>query len=183
MPDKENHNELAQKAKTDESAFTELYNIYIDQIFGFVKRRVNHTETAEDLVSDVFRKVFLNLNRFDPDKAAFRTWIYSITSNTLVDYYRSSKNPVKSETIDIEEIFDLRSKEQTPHELALSVEQKEFVQGCVSNLPKKYQKIVQLKYFAEYSNEEIAEVMDLSVNNVRVILHRALKKLKPLIIQ
>lgn len=177
------HNELAIKASTDEQAFTELYELYIDLIFAFVMKRIGHKETAEDLVSEIFRKVFLNLNSYNPEKASFRTWIFRITNNTLIDYYRVTRNPNKPENVDIDEVIGLSSTEVSPHDIVLSHEQQEYMRGCLGQLPPKQQSILQLKFYDGYSNQEIAEIMKISTSNVGVLIHRALKKTKTIIEQ
>lgn len=177
----EDHNALAERAATDEQAFEELYNAYLDQIYGFVMKRVGHTQTCEDIVSDVFRKVFTNLEAFDQSKASFRTWIYRIANNTIIDHYRVNRNPSKPPVVDIDEMIDLATDAQTPEEVYLTAEQQEFIHACIDELPEKYQKIVQLKYLEEMPHEEIAEIMEMSVNNVSVTAHRAVKKMKVII--
>lgn len=179
----EEHNQLALSARENQEDFAKLYNLYLDPIFGFVKSRVNHLQTAEDLVSDIFYKVFLNLKKFNPKKASFKTWIYTITHNVLIDYYRSGQNPTKSNKLELNEIVHLSDNNHFPDQDLLSQEQKEFVQGCLAKLPERYQKVIQLKYFADLSTAEIAQMLELSENNVRVIIHRALTKLKPLILK
>ncbi len=177
------HNELAERARTDEQAFAELYELYIDMIYGFVMKRVGHTETTEDIVSDIFRKVFLHLDGFDSSKASFKTWVFQIANNTLIDFYRVHRNVNKPDNVDIDEVVQLCSQEQTPDELVLSHEQQEYIRQCLMQLQPKQQTIVQMKYFDGYSNKEIAECMKMSANAVGVQLHRSLKKMKTIIEQ
>lgn len=175
----EEHNALAIAAsQNNEAAFTQLYEIYIHEIYGFVMKRIGHKETCEDIVSDVFRKVFLNLKTFDPKKASFRVWVYRIATNTMTDHWRVHRNPNKGIVVDIEEAYELHDETQNPHDDLLSDEQKQFVQNNINKLPNKYQTIVQLKYFDDLPNTDIAEIMGIKPNNVGVLLHRALKKLK-----
>ncbi len=180
MENSSNHDELAVRARTQEQAFTELYSAYLDPIYAFVMKRVGHKETTEDLVSDIFRKVFLHLNNFDPTKASFRTWIYRISTNTLIDYFRSTKNAAHVSHADLEEVFDVKDQAENPHELQLSTEQKTAVHQLVTKLPERYQQVIQLKYFSECSNQQISEILNLSANNVGVLVHRGLEKLREL---
>ncbi|MFH1426173.1 MAG: RNA polymerase sigma factor [Candidatus Kerfeldbacteria bacterium] len=178
IADKEDHNALAERACSDEMAFAQLYNAYIDQIYGFVMKRIGHPETSEDLVSEIFRKVFTNLEAFDSSKASFRTWLYRIANNTIIDHYRVTRNPNKPAVVDIDSIQDLASQTRTPEEIVLNSDEREFMQACINELPEKQQKVVQLKYIEGFSHEEIAEVMGMTPNNIGVISHRALKKMK-----
>lgn len=177
-----NHNELAEKAKDDEAAFTQLYQIYINQIYGYIFKRLGHREDTQDIVSDIFRKVFLHLKKFNPQKASFRTWIYKIATNTLIDFLRTQRNPNKPRHVDIEIGTQIADDHPTANELVLSKEQQGYIRACLKKLPAKYQKVVQLKFFADFSNQEIAQVLKLQPNHVGVLLYRALKKLKEIII-
>ena len=175
------YNDLAIRARTEEQAFTELYNAFLDEIYGFVMKRIGHRETCEDIVSDVFRKVFTNLNAFDPQKASFRVWLYRITTNTMTDHYRVNRNPNKGHIVDIEEALDVHDTKPNPHEIALDNEQKQLMQEHINKLPPKYQTIIQMKYFDDMPHEEIAAIMNIKANNVGVLTHRAVKKLEKLL--
>ncbi len=167
------HNALAARARTDEQAFSELYGLYLDPIYRFILKRTGHVQTAEDLTSDIFHKVFLHLKSFDPHKASFRTWIYQIASNRIIDYWRIEG---KKKTEDIEEL-QIVNENDNPARDIINEEEKRRIQSLLTVLPEKQQKVVTLKYFSELSYEEIADVMKISSNNVGVLLHRALKTL------
>lgn len=171
-------NDLAKRAANDEAAFTELYNLYLDEIFRFIMKRVGHRETAEDIVSDIFRKVFLHLKEYTPKKASFRTWLYRIATNTLVDYYRVHRNENKPSVVDLEEVKHLASDNPSPHDIALTEDQKTTVQNCLGELQETHQKVLHLKYIEGFGNQEIAEMLDISPNHVGVLVHRALKAAK-----
>lgn len=173
-----NYNDLALRACSDEAAFTELYNLTIDEIFRFVMKRVGHRETAEDVTSDIFRKVFLHLKEYTPTKASFRTWMYRIATNAIVDYYRIHRNENKPSVVDLEETAHLASDSPSPHDLVLADDQKAMVQKCLAELKADHQKVLHLKYIEGFGNQEIAEILDISSNNVGVLLHRALKAAK-----
>jgi RNA polymerase sigma-70 factor (ECF subfamily) len=167
------HNALAQRARTDDQAFSELYELYLDPIYGFVLKRVGHVQTAEDLTSDIFHKVFLHLESFNPTKASFRTWIYQIATNRMIDYWRTEG---KRKTQAIEDL-QIPNAQDNPARAMMEEEEKRRIQSLLTILPEKQQQAVSLKYFSELSYEEIAGVMKISPNNVGVLLHRALKTL------
>jgi RNA polymerase sigma-70 factor (ECF subfamily) len=68
--------------------FGRLYEVYLPKVYQYARYRVGDKETAEDLTSDIFNKALDGFKRFDPQKASFSTWIFSIARNTIVDYYR-----------------------------------------------------------------------------------------------
>lgn len=68
-----------------------IYRDYYQKISYFVIKKVGNDQIAEDIVSDVFLKITSNIDRFDPQKAAVSTWVYTIANNTVLDYYRTRK--------------------------------------------------------------------------------------------
>lgn len=174
---REEHNQLAVRAKTDEAAFTQLYHLYIKEIYGFVFRRVGHRETAEDLVSDIFHKMLAHLPNYNPNKAGFRTWLYRIANTMLIDHYRVHHNPNRPGLVHLDE-----EREEDAAEPALDHgPQKEIslaVRQSVATLPPRDRQIVEMRYFEGFSNQEIAEILDLSANHVGVLLYRSLQQLK-----
>lgn len=171
-----NEAELIREAVTDDSAFEVLYEHYFPKIYGYVGRRVGNKETTEDLVSVIFMKVFCNLKKYTPGdhSGSFRAWVYRIATNVIIDHYRKKgRNP---DAIDIESISEPGDPSQDPGLNTMLIQDKAIVHSTLSTLPDKYQQILHLKYFAELKNTEIAEALDISANNVGVLLHRALQK-------
>jgi RNA polymerase sigma-70 factor (ECF subfamily) len=70
---------LVEKAKTDQAAFSQLYEMYLPKIFAYVTRRIGDRDEAEDLTSNIFVRVLENMKKFDQKKSSFKTWIYSST--------------------------------------------------------------------------------------------------------
>ncbi|HLD21834.1 MAG TPA: sigma-70 family RNA polymerase sigma factor [Patescibacteria group bacterium] len=170
-------NALAIAARTDERAFSELYQHYIDQIYGFVMKRLGHPENTEEVVSDIFRKVFLHLDQFDPQKASFQTWLYRIATTTVIDQYRVQKR--KPQTVDIEEVQ--QEIEHAGAQIELHFENRELIHHCLSKLPKRHQAILQLKFFDDLPHTEIAAIVGMTPNAVSALIHRSLKKLRIII--
>lgn len=175
MPDtviKEEEKSLVERAKTDESAFSELYESYLPKIFGFVTRRINDREEAEDLVSNIFLKVVENIKNFNPAKSSFKTWIYTIATNMMIDYFRAN---AKKKTCCIENAESMADHSQNPVQSAQSAEQRERVFFAIRSLPERHQRVLLLRYCSDLSIGETAEALSVTENNVSVIIHRALK--------
>ena len=85
--DKDYYNKLAELAINDDEAFAELYEKYFPQVYGMIFARLKDVTAADDVVSEIFMKVALNLDKHDK-KYAFSTWLFTIARNTLADYYR-----------------------------------------------------------------------------------------------
>jgi RNA polymerase sigma-70 factor (ECF subfamily) len=164
---------LVERAKTDEQAFAELYNRYFNEVYGFLMKRLGRREVVEDLVSELFLKVFTHLESYQPQQCSFRAWLYRVATNLLIDYTR--KASVRHEKT-VEEFPDVMDHGADEHEKYARSEDAEKVRQVLKTLPERYQKILHLKFFAELSNTEIAETLEESANTVGVVLHRALKK-------
>jgi len=173
----ENEKQLVKDAVHDHQAFGVLYDFYFDKIYGYVFKRCGKREIAEDIVSETFTKVFCGLKNFNPRKGSFKSWVYKIATNNLIDYYRKE---LKNTKVDIEDITEPAEIKQTTEEYLMSLEDKKKVMQIIQKMSGRYQQVVNLKYFAELSNQEIAETMHISANNVGVLLYRALNKFKSL---
>ncbi|MFA6427417.1 MAG: RNA polymerase sigma factor [Candidatus Magasanikbacteria bacterium] len=171
-----NEAELVQKAKTDDAAFGVLYHHYFPRIYAFVVKRTSHRETAEDIVSAVFMNAFTHLESYETRSCTFGAWLYRIAANKVIDHYRKESTQKFVSIEDGMEIADTSFDMEVPIDLRI---QSKKVQDALTKLkPPVYQKIVHLKFFSELSNREIAQAMEMSVNNAGVLLYRALKKFK-----
>jgi len=167
--------ELIQRAKVDQRAFEELYNKYFSELYRYVFRRVGHRETAEDILSIAFTKVFTSLDSYTGDERGFKAWLYKITTNCLIDHYR--KQGGRKET-QIETVEHLLESQNTADQETKRQFTREGIDRALQRLSKGDQEIIHLKYFAEYSNQEIAEHLCISANSCGVKIYRALARFK-----
>ena len=92
--------DLIQKARAgDEIAFGLVYDLYFEKVYRFVFYRVNHRQTAEDLVAEVFTKAWNKLSEIQ-NPSLFNAWIYQIARNLVIDFYRSRKFEVDIQTLE-----------------------------------------------------------------------------------
>lgn len=159
-----------QMSMGDDRAFEELYARYFDQIFGFIKRRVDSHEIAEDLVSSVFLKVFAARKRFVG--TAFKAWLYRIANNAVIDHYRTHKPMVE---LDVEK-HEAPTLAVLPPEALDQQSLRQLLDKVISHLDHRSQLVIQLKFFSQLSNEEIALTLHVSTNHVGVLTYRALQK-------
>jgi len=164
---------LVEQARTDTEAFNKLYEFYFPKIYGFILKRVGHKQTAEDIMSTTFMNVFTKLDQYSPEKGSFNSWIFKIASNNLIDHYRKSG---KRQETDIEEFFHLESEDQKPDEYTENQLDRVRIEKALRKLPEKYAKLIQLKYFGQLTNIEIAEILEITPNSAGVKIHRAVKK-------
>ena len=173
------YNELAQKAVYDEEAFDELYEHFFPRVYNFIFARLKNPDAADDIVSTTFMKMYENLERYNPERAAFSTWLFRIALNTMTDFFRRKEYSNETEW---EEFFDPAAPEyQEPEAKALAEDDKAELLKAIGKLTDKERRIVELKYLSGLGNKEIAEILGITANNVGVVLHGALKKLKKIL--
>ncbi len=170
----DNENMLVKQARTDDRAFEILYDFYFSKIYFFVFKRTGQKEVTEDIVSATFMKVFTGLKTFEArHDNSFAAWVYQIANNKLTDYYRSQgRHPV----VNLENIAEPEDINQNPQEDLIRNLNKAVVTNVLASLSDTDQKILQLKFFAELDNIEMAQVLNTKPNNVGVCLFRALKR-------
>lgn len=167
---------LAERAKTDEAAFTQLYERYFPKIYAYVFRRVGTRDTTEDIVSATFEKVFLHLEKFKPGGGGtFQAWVYRIATNQVIDHVRKEQRVIITAPEDFPEQNHPLTNDA---EELMKRQDAETVRKALTQLPERYQQIINLKYFSELTNMEVAEVLDITANNAGVLLSRALKQLQ-----
>jgi len=172
-----NEAELARQAKTDDQAFSVLYNFYFQKIYSYVIKRVGNQEIAEDIVSETFLKTFKNIDKYEHQGYTFGAWVYKIATNNMIDYYRKTG---RQKTVDIEAIAEPVSDRPSPEKYAEKSEDQRMVLGIIAKMNVKDQQVLNLKFFAEMSNIEISETLGITANNAGVIVYRALKKFQKL---
>ena len=134
--------------------------------------RVGNVHDAEDITSDVFVKVAEKIHTYNPEKAAFSTWIFTIASNEIKMHYRSNKKECSIENIpEIADRFFI-------DEGLLCQEEKTQLFCEICKLDEKHKNIILLKYFGSMSYSQIAEFMEISESNVGFILNSARTILK-----
>jgi RNA polymerase sigma-70 factor, ECF subfamily len=163
--------ELVKQAQQgDSAAFGKIYDIFAKQIHNFLFSRVRHQQLAEDLVQTVFLKTWNNLASYKPrPNAKFSTWLFQIANYTLIDHWRTRKT-----TVELEKVDNLLAFSQQPE----MFETYKYLWSAISQLPDKYQTVLELRFKQDLSVEETAEVMSKSEVGIRVLQHRALKALK-----
>lgn len=168
----ENEQELAEKAKTDDTAFEILYAHYFPKIYGYVYKRVGNQETAEDIVSEVFMKVFAHKEKYVFKNCSFGAWVYRIATNAVIDFYRKKSN---KKNVDLETVIETHGVETTLNADVDRTYDAQIVRTALESVSEKYRRVLYLRFFGEKTYEEVAEILDINVNNARVLTHRAIQ--------
>jgi RNA polymerase sigma factor (sigma-70 family) len=168
---------LVQEArKGNEKAFASLMNRYRDSIYFMLLKMVNNPSDAEDLTIEAFGKAFRNLDSYTP-KYAFSTWLFKIATNNCVDFIR--KKQLAPTTLDyLQENLDtatvnIQSDMPDPEELLINHQKIAALKDIVSQLKPRYKSLIELRYYKEYSYEEISSELNLPIGTVKAQLYRA----------
>ena len=170
--------ELVQHAiDGEQKAYAELMERYRDAIYFMLLKMVNNSSDAEDLTIEAFGKAFKNIRQYTANYA-FSTWLFKIASNNAIDFMRKKKfnNVSIDETLrDDADVMpvNIRSEQPTPEESLISEQKMIMLRSIVSKLKPRYRKLVELRYFYEYSYEEISAEMSLPIGTVKAQLFRA----------
>jgi len=165
---------LAEKAKTDDQAFAILYERYFPKIYAYIFRRLGNRDATEDIVSVTFEKVFLHLDKFKPNSGTFQASVYRIATNSVIDHVRKEKHTVAVDPQELPE--EIHPHTDDAQDLIIKIQDRAAVQKALLKLPERYQRVIELKYFSQLTNIEVAEVLGISPNNAGVLLSRALKQ-------
>lgn len=169
------HQYIEQILSGDRSSFVALVQKYQDMVFTLSLKIVKNREEAEEVAQDVFMKVYESLDRFQ-GKSKFSTWIYRITYNQSINYLKSGKKNRTTTSLD-RRIEYTGNHEPDASEVMGQHEKYSQIQKALLHLPETEQIIVTLYYYEDLSVKEIADIVDLSVQNVKVKLHRSRQKL------
>ncbi|MGH7688147.1 MAG: sigma-70 family RNA polymerase sigma factor [Gemmatimonadaceae bacterium] len=163
----------------EDRAFQELVERYQTRLLNFIYRTIGDRERAEDLVQEVFIRVYRHIHRFDVSKK-FSTWIYTIASNLAKNELRNrSRNPlILFQTITNnreEEERPLQFEDYTsrPDDLFEKRHLQELVEETVDQLPEHHRQVFVLREIEGKSYEEIAEITDCNLGTVKSRLNRA----------
>ncbi|MCF8377981.1 MAG: sigma-70 family RNA polymerase sigma factor [Bacteroidales bacterium] len=162
----------------DQKAYAELLGRYRDAIYFMLLKMVNNPADAEDLTIEAFGKAFKKIEQYTPNYA-FSTWLFKIATNNCIDFIRKKRG----NTISLDQKSDYENS-STPSstiqsdsldpEASLIVKQKvKLMRDVVSKLKPRYKTLVELRYFEEYSYEEISEELNLPIGTVKAQLFRA----------
>ena len=175
----EDEQNLIARAKEGESeAFGSLYDYYMPRIYRFVLLKVSHREEAEDLTHQTFLKAWERIEQYTFQGYPFSSWLYRIARNTVIDHHRKRK----SIQVDIDYIpQELLASDDSPERDAESKIEWEKLLVTIKELKDIEQDVLIMRFVEEMTHREIADVVKKSEGAIKVIQHRALKKLKKII--
>jgi len=167
---------IALLLKRDEKGFNYLYDNYAGAIYGIITKVVHLKEYADEIIQDVFVKIWKNIAQFDAGKGRLYTWMINLARNTAIDYIRSKgyQNEQKNQSIP-EFVNDSEQYATTPNVDHIGMK------NVLSQLKGEWQELIELAYFKGYTQQEIAERLDIPIGTIKTRTRNALIELKRLL--
>ncbi|HKV03524.1 MAG TPA: sigma-70 family RNA polymerase sigma factor [Candidatus Acidoferrales bacterium] len=161
----------------EEAAFEELVRRHQQRVLSLVGGILRRPEDVEDVAQQVFLKAYLGIKRFD-QRAAFSTWLYKIAVNECWDYLRKKKVRPLTYEADLSEeqvsrLDAIVSADRPPEGPSARTEIREILERLLAALPEQDRQLLVLKEVEGFSVQELAEILNLNLNTVKVRLFRA----------
>lgn len=166
--------------------FRTIIEAHQEKVRNTCFRFVKNAQDADDLAQEVFVQVYESLEHFR-DEAQLSTWIYRIAVNKSIDFLRKKKR--KKRFAQLVSIFGFGEEEEElpvssdgdPHQNLEDVQRHQVLQQALDRLPENQKKAIVLSKYEGFSNQEIADIMQLSLSAVESLIHRAKKNLKKIL--
>ena len=178
---------IKQILKGNNKAYAKLFSRYKDAIYFMTLKMVINKRDAEDLTYETFDKALRNIEQYNFEYA-FSTWIFRIATNNCIDFLRKRKMQLISieSSNDNDDDFlvgedSIQSSALDPEQVMIREQQIILVQELLAQLKTKYKQLIEMRYFKDYSYEEIAKELQLPIGTVKTLLFRAKSMLAELI--
>ena len=145
----------------------QVYLQYRDKVRSYVRGKIQDPHHAEDLVSAVFMKIVQKLGSYDPDRGSVSTWVYTITRNTVTDYFRTHRTMA---------VLEDSMADESPAEFADDM--LDALADALQLLSEKERDLIVLHYYTGYKLKTVAEMMGMSYINTKVIHKKAIENLR-----
>jgi len=170
--------DLVKRCQSDVAAFEEIVRRYKRAVFAYARGAIGSTPDAEEVTQDVFIKVYRAAHRFNP-KYSFKTWLYTIASNTCKNMLRSRARHRRNISLDNEDSpLVTVSRESTPLEAYEQGIEVEAVRDAIDSLPPRYKQVLHLRYVEGLRYREIGKALGLSLGNVEARIFRGKERVR-----
>lgn len=155
-------------------AFEILYDRYSALIYGIINKIVNNTELSEDATQETFIKIYNNIEKFDATKARFATWLINIARNTALDVIKSKNYNQSAKNQNVEDIVNTVDRQKQTQVAVDTIDVKKHV----GLLEPDLQLLVELFYFKAYTQQDIADELNMPLGTVKTKMRKALEELR-----
>lgn len=161
----------------NQESFSNLYDSYSRALYGVTFKMVNDKELAEDILQEVFIKIWEHIDKYDSSKGTLFTWMINITRNSCRDYFRSKHYQIQK-LISENSIESINTDNKKPH---VTYQDENYeLRELTQRLGSKYKEIIDLVYIFGYSQEEVSTMLDLPLGTIKTRSRTAIKILREL---
>lgn len=157
-----------------DSAFAYLYDQYSGALYGVICRNIGNREQANDLLQEVFIRVFRNIDQYNPEKGRLYTWLMNLTRNLTIDHLRSKANKDSSQNQNIENSVNTINQ----HYFAETETNSIGLKKIVGQLPENQAELLDLVYFRGFTQQEASETLGLPLGTVKTRVRMGIGTLK-----
>jgi len=171
--------ELVALTLEDQRVFAHIIDRYQSKLSRYIRRISGlSNDDIEDVLQDVFIKVYNNLNAFDP-RLKFSSWIYRIAHNSVISNFRKTKSRPQSITFEGDDQFleNITSGFDLEKEVDLKSDKKIII-SIISSLDQKYKEVLELKFLEEKDYQEISDILKKPIGTIGTLINRAKKKFR-----
>ena len=163
----------------DEKAFNYLYDNYSGALYGLILNMVTKKDYADEIIQDVFVKVWKNCGQYDSAKGRLYTWMINIARNTALDFIKSKGflNEQKNRSLS-DVVNEIDSGSESVDELQNIQADQVAMKAVVYSLRKEWRDLIELLYYQGYTQAEVAERLDIPIGTIKTRTRSALIELK-----
>ncbi len=161
------------RAQAEPHAFGAIYDHYFPRIYNYARYRVQSPVDADDLTAQIFERALVHLKSYRPDSAPFSAWLFGIARNAINDYYRRQHDDLSFELV-----HDQLADEPPPESAAAQRETRDRLLTALMRLSDRERDLLALKFAADLTHKQIAQIAEMSESSVSVTIFRALKHLR-----
>lgn len=149
-----------------------MYESCIRYVYAIVNRYVSNERDHQDVIQEIFARIYLSIDSFDENKGEFKFWLRKLTINQCMQYYRKQKASITIVPL------DSAAEQQSAFNEVTSTLSKAEIMQYLKRMPEGYKQIFMLVIIDEYSHQDVSEMLDISPETSRSQLHRAKKWLR-----
>jgi RNA polymerase sigma factor (sigma-70 family) len=165
-------------AEGSRAALTELYRRYERPVYGFALRMVRDSQAAEEIVQDVFTRIWKAREYFNPSSASLRTWMLTIAKRIAIDYIRSRQRRGTLALDSEEKTYDVPDGAALPDEMASNADTSRQIRQALDSLPSDQRIPIERMYYEGLTQQEIAEILSVPIGTVKSRIRLGMEKLR-----
>lgn len=175
---------IAEIANGNRLAFKELCDMYHGLIFTVVNRVLNDSEDSKDMTQEILWQIWKKAHTFELSKGKPRTWLLTMARNRAIDRVRANGRRARLRDVAAQEALvaeQMGDRTATPEKFLEASERREIVRSAILNLTPKQQEVIELAYFAELTQVQIADQLNEPLGTVKARIRRSVKRLHDIV--